>query len=375
MRSCLSRSFCWLLSMGMALAASLAPAAESPPGESTAVKPAPFELTIGPDTQALEGGFFLFKLKKTEARMLAKSIGEIIVWWTSPSGHRTSFPMKQVSDDIWANRITLESPAGRGSISVMVLGKSENGTLGKTIELDYDFDMPGLILAFRQRRDLGEESTAELKTAETASPVPESKKKIAWSVPVIAILVMVANVLLLIPVLIVIKMVRGMSPARERRNAVLSSGVPALHPVFGKLLAGAGMIDRKGDPLEWDEGSPNDKIEAEPEEEIRIEEAAATQRVEAQEPVMDLQRVYTAEEIQAMSTENIVSLIDDTLEHMEFNEVTDELKKLVRIAEKELARRDQEREANEKATALETLVSSGAEIDDNGKFDLKNLSF
>ena len=331
----------------------------------------PFELSIRPDTQSLEGGISLLKLKKMDPTIPAKSIGEVVVRWTSPTGHRTSFPMKAVSEDVWANRMTLDSPAGRGSMNVVILGRTENGYLGRTTELIYDFDMPGLILSYRERKDLGESSGAA-KVVEHGARDPEDKKKFAWSVPVIAILVMVANVVLLIPILIVINVIRRMAKGKDRHGAVLPHGAPALHPVYGQVLAGAGLIDHQGEPVAWEEAKPEKSVtEKKPVRQESVRTRAKTFVAKEKGPF----RAYTADEVQHMTTEDIFELVDDTLERMEFGGSSDELKEMIRIAEKELAQRDQEREAREGHTATDKLIAAGATINDGEKFDLKNLSF
>lgn len=352
--------------------------AEAKSGEKTehgseplAANQPPFELSIRPDTQSMGEGVSLLKLKKTDTAIPSKSIGEIVVRWTSPTGHRTSFPMKAVSDDVWANRMTMDSPAGRGSMSVVILGRTENGTLGRTTELIYDFDMPGLILTYKERKDLGE-SNGATRTAEQAAREPAEKKKFAWSLPVIAIFVMIANLILLIPVLIVINFVRKLSKGKKRLETVISAGDAAVQTAYGKVLAGAGLIDHQGEPVAWEESVKEENSAADdPAGKIIVNPKQKTALANEKGPF----RAYTAEEVNKMTTEAIFELVDDTLERMEISGSSDEFKEMIRIAEKELARRDQEREAKEGMTESKKLVTAGATFEDDGKFDLKNLSF
>lgn len=226
--------------------------------EARAESPAPagpedYALSVTPDPKARAGGVLVIKLKKIATGSAGdQAIGDVMIWWTTPGGRRSSFPIRPFSDDVWVSRVAVQPEAGENRLDVVILGKSEDGTLAAATELIYALEAPSMRLRFVERKNPG------APEKETAQPLPppaaaaRAKKTAPVSAPTIVLLVTFANVCLLTPGLALARVVKKVSSGKARRGGVFTRRAAAIDPVCGKILAGAGMIDpQSGAPLPW----------------------------------------------------------------------------------------------------------------------------
>lgn len=209
--------------------------------------PEGYALTVTPDPKARTGGVLVVKLKKTAGHH-GEAIGDVMIWWTTPGGRRSSFPIRPFSEDVWVSRVAVQPEAGENRLSVVILGKNGDGTLGAATELIYVLEAPAMRLRFIERQD--PEKTAA--TSPMPAVAPRAKKKAPASLPAVVLLVTFANVCLLTPGLALARIVKKFPRGKPKRGGVFTQRAATLDPVCGKILAGAGMIDPKsGAPLPW----------------------------------------------------------------------------------------------------------------------------
>lgn len=375
----------WLLIALLALTARVRAAEEPPAREAPR-----FELKVKPESQEKAPGVFLMELKKEEGAADQGMVGEVVVWWMLPNGKKTTITMKQVLDNVWASRIALEAPPGRNQLAVVVLEKSKSGTVAKTTELDYEFVLPEMKLNLVESKPVKPQEKEVPATAalpHKVEPVPALPHKVepvptpahgvktdSWSLPVVVILVSVANLLLLLPGLLAFKFL-GIASSIKGGGSL---GDPATEQLFSKIFSGAGLIDRQTcSPLAWGPEYASDGPDEKPYFKEMFEKTITY-------PVDGISNVRkgsagpaSGAEIKKMSTEELLDTVNLTIEKIERKKQKSKSNKQNPVAENVTAAKEQDpvlkKSAPKPAAAKQTGAAESSERD--LPLDLNNLSF
>lgn len=348
-----------------------------------------YELSITPDTQAVVKGVLVVKLKKKTPPSPGHGVGDVMIWWTTPGGRRSSFSIRPFSENVWVSRLVLEPEDGKNKIAVVILGKGEDGGLGETTELSYEFEMPANKLtylgqkspesAIKSAKEGRKTNTKAAPEAEAAKTVEKKKNGIAVSVPAIVILVVFANAFLFIPGLIFLKVHHRLSPAGGARGAMRAEPKRSnWNPVYGPILSAAGMIETDtGMPLALGETSKQDSMgDAASQKKEMFEATMVEPSGKSNESSKDpLSKSYSLESLKSMSDGDLYELVGAITEEMENSGVTDDLKKMIRAAEKELAGRQNKDEQKNNGAAKNVKPAENKNREEVKKLDLKDLSF